>query len=336
MAFQNAVVGGGGELVRDAIHSRNYVPGVSGWTINRDGFAEFAGVTIRGDLFIGSPPSPPNSYIHGTVMGGVPTIAIYDGVHPNPARIQGFDLGGGGGLVLDSGDVLGEDTSLALGGNFGEMFYEDVVNGVSALAHVGVPWNSAVRLRATGNGAQDIEFGLDLTSATPDLVGGRLYTFGEIMMNQPAPDNNYANRIVDGKVVAVQTITAVNVAVDTLIGGANALNVYVEQNYCYRAVVTIDQRSATAGNRLDYKLWGGNVGTTQLGGNARKFVDNTGANFDQIVLVFLWRQSTTTTYANVNLSANRAVGATNCDVATNAAYTLTIEKAGDASKVGGL
>jgi hypothetical protein len=336
MAFGNAVVGGGGELVRETIHSRNYVPGVSGWTINRDGTAEFSGVTVRGDLFIGNPPSPPNPYIHGTVMAGVPTIAVYDGVHTNPARIQGFDLGGGGGLVLDSGDPAGEDTSLAMGGNFGELFYEDAVNGITGLVHVGNPLNEMVKLRATGNGAADLEFGLDLTAGTPDGTGGVHYTVGELIVGIDAADDNYPTRVVDGKVVAAQTVTAVNVASDVNIGGANAQNVYLEADWCYSATITIDQRSSNSGNRLDYKLWGGNVGTTQLGGNARKFVTNTGANFDQITLVFVWRQPVTTTYTNVNLSANRAVGATNCDVATNAAYVMVIRKEGDAGKVQGL
>ena len=54
MAFQNDVVGGT-TLVRNAINSPNYVPGVSGWTINRDGSAEFANVTTRGPVVITNP-----------------------------------------------------------------------------------------------------------------------------------------------------------------------------------------------------------------------------------------------------------------------------------------
>lgn len=54
MAFANDVVGGT-TLVRNAINSPNYVPGVSGWTINRDGSAEFANVTTRGPVVITDP-----------------------------------------------------------------------------------------------------------------------------------------------------------------------------------------------------------------------------------------------------------------------------------------
>jgi len=48
--FANSVVGGMGKLIRESIHSPNYVPGVSGWTINKDGSAEFSDVAIRGTV----------------------------------------------------------------------------------------------------------------------------------------------------------------------------------------------------------------------------------------------------------------------------------------------
>lgn len=46
--FGNPLVGGGGILVYPSIHSSNYVTGVSGWTVNKDGSAEFSNLTIRG------------------------------------------------------------------------------------------------------------------------------------------------------------------------------------------------------------------------------------------------------------------------------------------------
>lgn len=48
VAFSNEITGGQGALVRPAIKSPNYSPGVSGWTIDRDGSAEFNNLTIRG------------------------------------------------------------------------------------------------------------------------------------------------------------------------------------------------------------------------------------------------------------------------------------------------
>jgi hypothetical protein len=53
--FSNPIVGGN-VLVRTAIQSRNFVAGVSGWSINRDGSAEFNNAVIRGELVVGTAP----------------------------------------------------------------------------------------------------------------------------------------------------------------------------------------------------------------------------------------------------------------------------------------
>jgi len=56
--FNNPIIGGGGGLVYPSIHSPNYLTGISGWTINKDGSAEFQNAIIRGTVqagtFIGS------------------------------------------------------------------------------------------------------------------------------------------------------------------------------------------------------------------------------------------------------------------------------------------
>ena len=51
--FNNPIIGGGGGLVYPSIHSPNFVTGVSGWTIKKDGSAEFNNLKIRG-TFLGS------------------------------------------------------------------------------------------------------------------------------------------------------------------------------------------------------------------------------------------------------------------------------------------
>src|SRR6266699_5645013 len=51
--FQNPITGNQGTLVRPDIKSPNYVPGVSGWTINRDGTVEFNNGTFRGMVSAG-------------------------------------------------------------------------------------------------------------------------------------------------------------------------------------------------------------------------------------------------------------------------------------------
>jgi hypothetical protein len=51
--FTNPLVAGT-TLIRTAIHSADYVTGVSGWTINADGSAEFNNVVVRGEVDVTS------------------------------------------------------------------------------------------------------------------------------------------------------------------------------------------------------------------------------------------------------------------------------------------
>jgi hypothetical protein len=48
MGFSNSIIGGAAALIRAAIRSPNYVAGSAGWSINKDGSAEFNSLTIRG------------------------------------------------------------------------------------------------------------------------------------------------------------------------------------------------------------------------------------------------------------------------------------------------
>lgn len=340
MEFSNGIVGGSDELVRDGIQSRGFVSGSTGWRINRDGSAEFNDVTVRGAFQIGSSPSPPNPYITGEILSGTPTIAIYDGVHSVPARIQGYDLGGYGGLVLDTGAATTEEAALALGGNLAELIYEEKnAPFTDALVKLGPPFNEALKMRVTSASSQDLEFGFDALNPTPDLTDGRMYTFGEILMNQLAPDNNYASRAVDGK--GPQTVTGTTIGTtDTNCGACNIVNVYMEDGWMYRAIIHVDMRNANVGGRLDFKLWDGTVGSgTQLGGTNRRWTDNSGAGASNggTVLIFMWRQVGTGTSANLNLSAAKTVvTAAAATVEANAAYVAVIEKMGDANKIGSL
>lgn len=52
MGFTNPIIGGADVLVREAIRSPNFVTGVSGWSINRDGSAEFNDAIFRGDVHV--------------------------------------------------------------------------------------------------------------------------------------------------------------------------------------------------------------------------------------------------------------------------------------------
>lgn len=51
-SFRSSIVGGIGTLIRQWIRSPDYVPGVSGWSINKDGSVEFNLGTFRGTLIL--------------------------------------------------------------------------------------------------------------------------------------------------------------------------------------------------------------------------------------------------------------------------------------------
>lgn len=131
MGFSNPIVGAMGRLIREAIQSLNYVTGVSGWRITRDGEAEFASLTARGSVRAQAPDGsyvlvttdpvagalieqrPPNSA--GTTI--VPA-RLAAGVNPNVSSssgltVQGPNIDGHGAsrLVLSSG-AYGRELSI--------------------------------------------------------------------------------------------------------------------------------------------------------------------------------------------------------------------------------
>lgn len=52
--FSNPIAGGDGSIIRPALKSPNYAAGSTGWSINKDGSAEFNGVTVRGTIILGN------------------------------------------------------------------------------------------------------------------------------------------------------------------------------------------------------------------------------------------------------------------------------------------
>lgn len=74
--YANPIIGGGGELVRDRMRSRNYPP--DGWFIDADGDAEFNNVNIRGDLRTG----PPTPYLE--ILNGDSGVNLYTS---NPSEV---------------------------------------------------------------------------------------------------------------------------------------------------------------------------------------------------------------------------------------------------------
>jgi hypothetical protein len=73
MAFTNPIIGGGNALIRTEIKSPDSVTGVSGWSIKKDGSAEFNDVNVRGSLLL---PGDDNSYVEIDTISGIPYISF--------------------------------------------------------------------------------------------------------------------------------------------------------------------------------------------------------------------------------------------------------------------
>lgn len=78
MAFASDVVGGQDALIRSWIKSPNYVAGVSGWIIQKDGTVEFNNGVFRGSLTSGSNPGQHITF-NDPVTGDA--IDIYDALN---------------------------------------------------------------------------------------------------------------------------------------------------------------------------------------------------------------------------------------------------------------
>jgi hypothetical protein len=72
--FSNPILGGD-FLVRPAMKSPNYVAGVSGWSINKDGTVEFNNGTFRGSISVGSPTGQ-HFVVNNSATGDV--VDVYD------------------------------------------------------------------------------------------------------------------------------------------------------------------------------------------------------------------------------------------------------------------
>lgn len=85
MPFNNDIAGGNGTLVRNWIQSVNFVAGVSGWRISKDGNAEFNNGTFRGSIEVG--PIPGQHFIVNNPGTG-DVIDVYDSSNRLVAKID--------------------------------------------------------------------------------------------------------------------------------------------------------------------------------------------------------------------------------------------------------
>lgn len=95
--FGNSVVAGT-NLVREAINSPNYVAGSAGWSVNKNGSAEFNNVTVRGDFEV---VSPTGSHVDIHLNGNIAQIDIAGGRNSDPT-VESFSYDGA--IYADIGD----------------------------------------------------------------------------------------------------------------------------------------------------------------------------------------------------------------------------------------
>lgn len=113
--FSNAVIGGMQKLIRAAIQSPDYKSGVSGWTVNKDGSAEFNDVSMRGTVVVGEPPDV-QIVLQSLAGEGIITL---DWNNPNflSGFITGINSGAGNAQITDlqivGGRTSADSTSVA-------------------------------------------------------------------------------------------------------------------------------------------------------------------------------------------------------------------------------
>jgi hypothetical protein len=101
MTFRSTIVAGV-TLIRQAIRSQNYAAGVSGWTINADGSAEFNNITVRNgtsvsgnSFYYSGAPALGNLVCSISATGGTdpygnvyePGVIVYDNTHNTFAQL---------------------------------------------------------------------------------------------------------------------------------------------------------------------------------------------------------------------------------------------------------
>lgn len=111
MPFNNDIAGGNGALVRNQLISPNFVSGVSGWRIAKDGSVEFNNGTFRGSITSGTNPGQ-HIVINNSATGDA--VDVYDAGNNLVYLIDNTGLARafyrGGGLAANTQVITGVGT----------------------------------------------------------------------------------------------------------------------------------------------------------------------------------------------------------------------------------
>ncbi|MBO2459368.1 hypothetical protein [Actinomadura violacea] len=94
--FANAIIGGAEALIRKAMRSPNYVPASEGWTVNKDGSAEFNDVAVRGSVDVGTATQYTKIYNAPAPIDGPAIVFNSDSTtYPDDGYIRALSAGPG-------------------------------------------------------------------------------------------------------------------------------------------------------------------------------------------------------------------------------------------------
>ncbi len=338
MSFNNPVVGGeGGELIRESIKSPDFVQGVSGWIIRRDGSAEFNNVNIRLDLTTGSivvgPDGGPQVVLAATGFLGkiefptnVPTEAI-------PARITSQAVNDGDPneqlwLNITSARSTGDTDQSSI--TMKSTKADDSAGTEINIVAPGLGAITSARLDLGDGNANITADDFNVSSSTFDAAS-------EIYVGSDVPDSaNYPMRVARGKVFTGTTPTTINTG-NTLIADSACPNVILEDGYAYEVKVRITLRSSAgtsvAGTQhLGWQLRETNVSGTQHDVEIRNVKDGIGTTQCEKEFSFIFRQTGNFTGTLV-LVARKITGGDTVEAIVNARYAMLVRKIGDPANI---
>jgi hypothetical protein len=216
--FKNTILGGAETLIRSAIKSFNYIAGVAGWRIAKDGSAELNSATIRGTLIVGGGITLDSTGIHvvgatrrwdidnvaGVLSSRIPNdgtqAQMYDAgyfLYPrNPTPILGASVTSPGKLFADDIAMSGGD----------EAPYVQLVSPIVNSQ----PTQSNLFLRGTSVNSLVNNSLAQLNAASIELNGDTHVT-GDFAINRPRWVADFGTQNIPIASVAPLTPTSVSV-----------------------------------------------------------------------------------------------------------------------------
>lgn len=215
MTFRNPVVGGS-TLVRTAIRSPNYVVNTSGWSINRDGSAEFTNVTIRGsgtqDTLIVGPSNGAQVIVGSTSTLGFIEFPTHSAVEDDIATIvagqfnagaanetlslqvqSATTTGGGGGVELQMNSEANDSSIEATWAFTNETGATTHIAGTATIVNV----NTRLSVLPTAASVNSLIFGNAVVGHTGNLLRLQLNAADQLVVNADGEITTYGANAFD-------------------------------------------------------------------------------------------------------------------------------------------